>query len=43
MGDCVFITGKGHEKSLAFGKEEKEYSWSDQEEVQAAIKRMKIA
>lgn len=41
-GDCVFITGKGHEKSLAFGKKEKEYSWSDQEEVTKALRRLKI-
>ncbi len=42
VGDCVFITGKGHEKSLAFGRDEKEYAWSDQEEVKAALRRLKI-
>jgi UDP-N-acetylmuramoyl-L-alanyl-D-glutamate--2,6-diaminopimelate ligase len=42
-GDCVFVTGKGHEKSLAFGKEEKEYRWSDQEEAKMALKRLRIA
>lgn len=41
-GDCVFITGKGHEKSLAFGREEKEFKWSDQEEVVKALQRLKI-
>lgn len=41
-GDCVFVTGKGHERSLAFGKEEKEYPWSDQDEVKAALKRLKL-
>ena len=41
-GDCVFITGKGHEKSLAFGKDEKEYAWSDQEEVMKSLKRLRI-
>lgn len=41
-GDCVFITGKGHERSLAFGREEKEYKWSDQEEVEKALVRLKI-
>ncbi len=41
-GDCIFVTGKGHEKSLAFGKQEKEYAWSDQEEVQDALNRLKI-
>jgi len=35
--DIVFITGKGHEKSLAFGK--KEYDWSDQEVVKELINR----
>ncbi len=30
-GDCVMITGKGHEKSIARGKIE--YPWSDQEVV----------
>jgi UDP-N-acetylmuramoyl-L-alanyl-D-glutamate--2,6-diaminopimelate ligase len=42
VGDCVFITGKGHEQSLAFGKQEKEYAWSDQEEVIAALRRLRI-
>ncbi len=37
-GDFVLITGKGHEKSLAFGANEKEYQWSDQEEVLLALK-----
>lgn len=32
-GDIVFITGKGHERSLAFGKDEQEFDWSDQEIV----------
>ncbi|MBN1332000.1 UDP-N-acetylmuramyl-tripeptide synthetase [Candidatus Dojkabacteria bacterium] len=39
--DIVFITGKGHEKSLAFGAEEREYPWSDQEAVKKKL--MKIA
>jgi UDP-N-acetylmuramoyl-L-alanyl-D-glutamate--2,6-diaminopimelate ligase len=34
-GDVVIITGKGHEKSLCFG--EKEYPWSDQEEVKRLL------
>jgi len=38
-GDIVFITGKGHEKSLAFGEDEKEVAWSDQEEVRQILKR----
>lgn len=32
-GDCVIITGKGHEKSIARGKIE--YPWSDQEVVKS--------
>ncbi|MBN1916114.1 UDP-N-acetylmuramyl-tripeptide synthetase [Candidatus Dojkabacteria bacterium] len=41
-GDVVFITGKGHEKSLSFGAKEKEYSWSDQEEVKRVLKRQEL-
>ncbi len=36
--DIVFITGKGHEKSLSFGAEEKEYPWSDQETIRKILK-----
>mgnify|MGYP001586546601 CR=1 FL=1 len=36
MGDIVVVTGKGHEKSMCFGKEE--LPWSDQEAVKKAIK-----
>lgn len=32
-GDCVIVTGKGHEKSIARGKIE--YPWSDQETVKS--------
>lgn len=32
-GDCVLITGKGHETSLSFGADEKEYPWTDQKAV----------
>lgn len=39
-GDCVIITGKGHEKSICRGT--KEYPWSDQEEVRKALKDLKI-
>lgn len=39
--DVVFITGKAHEQSLAFGKEEKEYKWSDHETVNKIISIMK--
>lgn len=35
-GDIVVICGKGHEKSMAYGK--KEYPWSDQEAVGIALK-----
>ncbi|MBD3280177.1 UDP-N-acetylmuramyl-tripeptide synthetase [Candidatus Dojkabacteria bacterium] len=35
--DIVFITGKGHEKSLAFGVEEIEYPWSDQEVIRKKL------
>lgn len=34
-GDCVIITGKGHEKSMRFG--ETEYPWSDQEVVKELL------
>lgn len=36
-GDIVVVTGKGHEKSMCFGKTE--YPWSDQEVVKKAIKK----
>lgn len=36
-GDCVIVTGKGHEKSIARGKIE--YPWSDQEAVRAYAKK----
>ena len=35
QNDIVLITGKGHEKSMCFGK--KEFSWSDQEAVEKAL------
>lgn len=35
--DIVFITGKGHEASLAFGATEKEYDWSDHEVVKKVL------
>ncbi|MDP1722619.1 MAG: UDP-N-acetylmuramyl-tripeptide synthetase [Candidatus Gottesmanbacteria bacterium] len=35
-GDCVMITGKGHEKSIARGKVE--YPWSDQETVKKVMR-----
>ncbi len=39
-GDIVFITGKGHEKSLAFGDPVKEFDWSDQKVVKKKLKAM---
>lgn len=38
--DIVFITGKGHEKSMAFGKQLKEYAWSDQKVVNRKLKKV---
>jgi UDP-N-acetylmuramoyl-L-alanyl-D-glutamate--2,6-diaminopimelate ligase len=35
--DIVFITGKGHEKSLSFGAGEKEVPWSDREVVRKVL------
>ncbi len=37
-GDLVIITGKGHERSMCYGKTE--YPWSDQEAVVAALKEI---
>lgn len=34
-GDCIMITGKGHEQSLCRGT--KEYPWSDQKEVRKIL------
>ena len=38
-GDIVVVTGKGHEKSMCFGKTE--YPWSDGEAMEKAIKMLK--
>jgi len=40
-GDVVLITGKGHEESLSFGKEEKEFAWTDQGETMQILKKLK--
>lgn len=37
-GDVVVVCGKGHEKSMCFGK--KEYPWSDKEAVKKALKEV---
>jgi UDP-N-acetylmuramoyl-L-alanyl-D-glutamate--2,6-diaminopimelate ligase len=37
-GDIVVVCGKGHEKSMCFGK--KEYPWSDQEAIKKALKEV---
>ncbi|MEK7091345.1 MAG: UDP-N-acetylmuramoyl-L-alanyl-D-glutamate--2,6-diaminopimelate ligase [Patescibacteria group bacterium] len=37
-GDIVVVTGKGHEKSMCFGKTE--YPWSDKEAFTKAIKKL---
>lgn len=37
-GDMVVVTGKGHEKSMCFGKTE--YPWSDKEALTTAIKKL---
>jgi len=37
-GDIVVICGKGHERSMCFGKTE--YPWSDQEEARKALKEL---
>jgi len=39
-GDIVFITGKGHEKSMAFGDPVQEFPWSDQDIVKERLKEM---
>lgn len=38
-GDCVIITGKGHEKSMNFGNGEE--PWSDHDAVKKALQEMK--
>lgn len=38
-GDIVIICGKGHERSMCFGKTE--YPWSDQKEARKALKELK--
>ena len=40
--DIVFITGKGHERSLAFGKPIKEYPWSDQDIVKEKLQELAV-
>jgi len=39
-GDIVFLTGKAHEQSLAFGENEKEYPWSEHEEVNRLLREL---
>jgi UDP-N-acetylmuramoyl-L-alanyl-D-glutamate--2,6-diaminopimelate ligase len=41
-GDIVFITGKAHEQSLAFGKDETEYPWSDHDQIARILKRINL-
>ena len=36
-GDIVFLTGKAHEQSLAFGEDETEYPWNEHEEVERSL------
>lgn len=36
-GDIVYLTGKAHEQSLAFGAQEREYPWSEHEEVERLL------
>ncbi len=38
-GDIVYITGKAHEKSMAFGANEEEFPWSEHREVRAALNK----
>lgn len=38
-GDIVILCGKGHEKSMCFGKTE--YPWSDQKEARQALRKLK--
>ena len=42
LGDIVFITGKGHERSLAFGDPPKEYPWSDQDVVKERLQELAV-
>ncbi len=39
-GDIVIICGKGHERSMCFGKTE--YPWSDQKEARKALKKLNV-
>lgn len=39
-GDIVYLTGKAHEESLAFGIEQVEYPWSEHEVVREALKSL---
>lgn len=39
-GDIVYLTGKAHEESLAFGAEQTEYPWSEHEVVKEALKSL---
>lgn len=38
-GDIIILCGKGHEKSMCFGKTE--YPWSDQETARKALRKIK--
>ncbi len=39
-GDIVYLTGKAHEQSLAFGAQEREYPWSEHEEVERLLEML---
>jgi len=39
-GDIVYLTGKAHEESLAFGAEQVEYPWSEHDVVKESLKSL---
>lgn len=39
-GDIVYLTGKAHEESLAFGADQVEYPWSEHEVVNEALEKL---
>jgi UDP-N-acetylmuramoyl-L-alanyl-D-glutamate--2,6-diaminopimelate ligase len=39
-GDIVYLTGKAHEESLAFGAEQDEYPWSEHDVVKESLKSL---
>ena len=39
-GDIVYLTGKAHEESLAFGADQREYPWNEEDVTKGTFDRL---